>query len=152
MSSIWNDHTDTITTSRLQVTAAGLQTYRDGISSKDYLGIFEEDTADLLGFANVDFNEDHIYVNQMAIRTDRKRLGIGTQFMKAIKEMATDQQIGIKLAVQVVNTPAVNFFFMQGLDIISTMMEQEYVPADFDPSNIDELLRLVEHQMEWRPE
>lgn len=148
---IWNQHVDTLTTSKLKVTPDGLANFRESHSEKEYLGYFDirRSAQYLLGFVNVDTEEDNLYIHQIAVFEDVKRSNIGEKLLEHIKKLAIDHVNNIRLAVQVTNISALNFFLSQGFEIMGYSVETEYRPIDYDPSKIEDLIRLIEYKMEW---
>jgi len=155
MARLWNHElvNDLITSSRLQVTPEGLKNYREA-HDKDYFGYFEKHQ--LVGFVNVDFEDDHYYLNQIAVLPQKRRAGIAQQLLQYItKEAQRTGKQTIKLAVQISKLSAIKCFLAFGFEIDSYLIEQDYTPKDLDlatlnmSENVDqqEFLRLVEYNM-----
>ncbi|MHA2503058.1 MAG: GNAT family N-acetyltransferase [Candidatus Kariarchaeaceae archaeon] len=168
---IWNQHYESITSSKKQVTAEGLEGFRTANEGREYLGYFDirRSAQYLLGFASIETDENRIFVSQMAVFEDVTRKGVGSALLRHLQRMAdaegkylqlhvqvTNVRMAdaegkyLQLHVQVTNVTAVNFFLEHGFAIKDYSVEEGYVPEDYDASRKEDVIRLVEYRMEWR--
>ncbi len=149
---IWNQHYESITSSKKQVTAEGLEGFRTANEGREYLGYFDirRSAQYLLGFASIETDENRIFVSQMAVFEDVTRKGVGSALLRHLQRMADAEGKYLQLHVQVTNVTAVNFFLEHGFAIKDYSVEEGYVPEDYDASRKEDVIRLVEYRMEWR--
>ena len=65
---------------------------------------------EILGFAGLNFFYDEVHIANIAVRTDKRRLKIGSQLLEALINKAQEQASSITLEVSEINEPAINLY------------------------------------------
>lgn len=146
MEKIWNTYHTVLTTRNLELSAEMLKNYRMNNPESEYYGYFEKN--ELIGFLNIRFQPNLIFLEQIATKNTRLREGIGIKLVHYLENLIRIDQNRkkIELTVMIDNLPSLNFFVNEGFRVNSINI----MPGFDDCDNPSENLRLVEYSMTKR--